>query len=185
MKGFRLSTPLSVLICGAMLALGAASLAGGNATTANTVKTASRNLTPPPHGTKVGFIPPGLMKGTVTTETVDGAEVGETVVFTDCLLDPGPSGRVVWLRVQKVNSGLKPVWAGKGSWLPAADKLRRSIKGRAVIVERIVDRGEFEGKPFTQLWLKTTWAEGDIEYQVHGINVSEEDLLAFAGSITQ
>lgn len=129
------------------------------------------------------FVPSGLSRRADTSETVNGLAVGTTAVFLDSAYDPGPSGKVIWLRVQETDSGLKPVWAGKGSWLPAPVSEEQTINGRGVVVERNACSGTFEGKPFTQLWVKAAWQVDGVEYQVLSINVSLEDFLRFAESV--
>jgi hypothetical protein len=124
-----------------------------------------------------------LLKHGDTTETIDGKVKGRTTVYSDTALDPGPSGVVMWFRVQDINSNLKPIWEGKGWWLDKPEKKTVQINGVPVILDYNIDTGTFEGKPYQQTWLKGSWVKEGKEYQMLGINVSVADFVKMANSV--
>ncbi len=115
--------------------------------------------------------------------TVNGAVRGRTTIFSDTDYDPGPSGVVTWFRVQDANSGLKPVWEGKGWWLGAPELKTVQINGAPVTLEYNVDTGTFEGKPFRVTHLKGSWTKDGKEYQMLGINITVDDFAKMANSV--
>lgn len=131
-------------------------------------------------GESPSVLPPGMVKGDNNTDTVDGVVRGRSMI----IYDPAPDKHVVaWLAVQEPNSGLKPIWQGRGWWLGPWEKKTVQINGVAATLASNVDAGTFEGKPYQDTWLECAWIKDGKEYQMLSINVTEDNFVKMASSI--
>lgn len=180
----RWAAPLLViLVLLAVPVLGAFADPGAPTITRTPRPSAASDGATKPFGESPSDLAPSLVRGGDETETVNGAERGRTTTFGDTEYDPGPRRVVTWFRVQEPNSGLKPVWEGKGWWLGAPEKKTAQIGGAPVTLEYNVDAGTFEGKPFRETWLKGSWTKDGKEYQMLAINVTVDDFVKMANSV--